>query len=50
LQQATRDKSTNLREEQADSNSALLHMVQDKMDDAATSFSAMTAHSTLKDR
>jgi hypothetical protein len=54
LQQATRDELANLREEQAEFNSALIDMVQDKkdggMDDAATSFSAMTAHSALKDR
>jgi hypothetical protein len=53
-QQATRDEIRTLREDQADFNTALIHMVQDKtdggLDDVATAFSALTAHSALKDR
>jgi hypothetical protein len=53
-QQATRDAIRTLREDQADSNTAIIHMVQDKtdggLDDAATAFSAMTAHPALKDK
>jgi hypothetical protein len=53
-EQATRDEIRTLREDQADFNNALIHMVQDKtdggLDDTATAFSAMTVHSALKDR
>jgi hypothetical protein len=53
-QQATREEIRTFKESQADFNTAIIHMVQDKtdggLDDAATAFSAMTAHSALKDR
>jgi hypothetical protein len=52
--QAARDEIRTLREDQADFNTALIHMVQDKtdggLDDAATTFSAMTMNLALKDR
>jgi hypothetical protein len=53
-QHATRDEIRTFKEHQADFNTALIHMVQDKtdggLDDAATAFSAMTMNSALKER
>jgi hypothetical protein len=50
-QQATRDRIRTFKENQANFNTAIIHMVQDKtdggLDDAATAFSAMTAHSAF---